>query len=150
MKILKVLWILGYALAILAYPVAGILGSGAVEVQMITPHADDIVAFYQEDFSLDSPDEQSNPERVIQIYGNAAGEPVKVLFVHDEKIIRPNEMPSLVLLPVDKQKGENVLQYQTVLFFAWYTTVCSVICSSLLLSLWFLLRSRKKTAAPTA
>ena len=145
MKILKVLWILGYGLAVLAYPVAGVLGSGAEEVQMITPYAPEMVELNR---SLVSKAELSDPDKVIRIYGNADGEPVKVLFVDPATFIRPKEMESLVLLPVDKQKGEDPLQYQMVLFFAKMTTICSVIGSSLLLGLWFLLRSRKKKAAP--
>ena len=149
MKILKVLWILGFALAILALPGAMILGSTATEVLMINPHDEDMVAINRDDFSLESPDVQSDPAKVIALYGNAAGDPVKVLFVPEEKIIRPEEMPNLVLLPVDRQKGEDPLQVQMVLGIAQVTTVCSAICSSLLLGLWFLLRLRKKPAAPS-
>ena len=55
--------------------------------------------------------------KVIELYGNDAGGLVKVLFVPKDKFRRPEEMPELLLLPVDKQKGEDPLQYQMVLFF---------------------------------
>ena len=117
---------------------------------MINPHDEDMVSINRDDFSLESPDVQSDPAKVIALYGNASADRVKVLFVPEEKIIRPEEMPDLVLLPVDRQKGEDPLQYQLVFRLAQVTTVCSAICSSLLLGLWFLLRSRKKPAAPSA
>lgn len=148
MKLLKILWILGYGLTVLSYPVAGILGAGAVEVQMITPHAPEIVDFNKAEFGLAPPDAKKDPKRVIQIYGNATGEPVEVLFIDETQLLHPEEMKDLVLLPVDKQKGEDPVQYQMVLFFAWYTTVCSAIGSTVLLVLWCVLRSRKKAAPP--
>ncbi|MBM4373268.1 MAG: hypothetical protein FJ098_16550 [Deltaproteobacteria bacterium] len=55
---------------------------------------------------------------VTELYGVPAGQPVRVAFVDPGRLIRPDEDPSLVLLPVDKQAGENPLQVKTVWFVA--------------------------------
>ncbi len=55
---------------------------------------------------------------VAEIYGNPLSQDVRVLFVDSDRIIHPQEEPSLNLLPVDKTAGENPLQVQTLWFFA--------------------------------
>jgi hypothetical protein len=54
---------------------------------------------------------------VAEIYGNTQGQVVRVIRPNPESLIRPIEDPSLLLLAVDKQKGENPLQAKTVWFF---------------------------------
>ena len=44
---------------------------------------------------------------------------MRVLFVDADKIVRPDENPSLRLLLLDKQQGDNPLQAKTVWFMAW-------------------------------
>ncbi|MCX7835245.1 MAG: hypothetical protein N2450_04150 [bacterium] len=76
------------------------------EVTMIVLH-DPIVI--ETNRSLYNPDDQ-----VIEIYGNPMKNKVKVVVFNQSKIIHPKEDSSLALYPVDKQKGDNPLQWQTV------------------------------------
>lgn len=55
---------------------------------------------------------------VAEIYGTPAEQPARVLFIDDGKLIRPEEDRSLVLLPVDKTRGENPFQVKMLWFFA--------------------------------
>ena len=55
-------------------------------------------------------------EGVAKIYGTPVGEPMRVLFADSARIIVPKEDPSLSLYTVDKTKGENPLQAQTMWF----------------------------------
>ena len=80
------------------------------EVLMITPKEADVVAFEKELW------EEGDP--VAEIYGVPTDAPVKLVFADEDKLIRPIEDPSLVLMPVDKQQGENPLQAKTVWFIA--------------------------------
>ena len=57
-------------------------------------------------------------DSVAELYGNPLSQPVRVILPSAASIVRPAEDPSLVLLKVDKQKGENPLQAQTVWLFA--------------------------------
>lgn len=55
---------------------------------------------------------------VVPLYGNPMGQSVRILFAHPSRVVVPPEDPALVLYRVDKQKGENPLQEQTVWYFA--------------------------------
>ncbi len=55
---------------------------------------------------------------VAEIYGNPMGQTVRIIAPDKGHLIRPTEEPSLLLLQVDKQKGENPLQAQTIWFFS--------------------------------
>lgn len=57
---------------------------------------------------------------VPEIYGNPLSRPVRVIAPDAERLLRPDEDPSLLLLRVDKGAGENPLQAQTLWFFARY------------------------------
>ena len=53
---------------------------------------------------------------VAEIYGNPLSSPVRVILPSRDRLIQPPEEPALLLLPVDKRRGENPLQVQTVWF----------------------------------
>ena len=53
---------------------------------------------------------------VVEIYGNPLSSPVRVMLPSKDRLIRPPEEPALLLLPVDKSRGVNPLQAQTVRF----------------------------------
>ncbi len=105
------------AAALLALSLLTVMGAWALdrllatEVQIIVPASSMEVELNR---SLWLPGEP-----VAAIYGIPAGEPLRVLFVSDDRILRPEEEPTLALLPVDKQAGENPLQARTVWFLAW-------------------------------
>jgi hypothetical protein len=152
MKALKVLWILGYGIAAAAYPAGAVVAGGASDVIQISPADPKSVEVRREMIKLgvDTLD-KNDPRAVAQVYGTVMneGKPVRVLFVPQEWLLRPEENPKVTLLLADPAKGQKPLQAQTVTAIAFVTSVCALAGSSLLLGLWLLLR-RRKAAEPKA
>jgi hypothetical protein len=108
----------------------------ATEVLLITPKAADVVAFEKELW------EEGDP--VAEIYGVPVDKSIRLAFVDEGELIRPEEDPSLVLLPVDKQAGENPLQIKTVWFIAHRAAIgFAVFGLAALLGGFFFSRRRK-------
>ena len=80
------------------------------DVLIISPHDESTVQLNRALYVSGDP--------VADLYGNPLSEPVRVILPAKDHLIRPQEDESLLLLKVDKQKGENPLQAQTVWFFA--------------------------------
>ena len=113
---------LAFAVALLAFPAAWILDRSATEAVPIDPFPPEKVLVNRE---LDAPS-KADPDfarKVVALYGNPLGEPMRVLAVPDERFLRPEEMPTLTLLPVDRKRGEEPLQMRTVLFFAKWAAI---------------------------
>jgi hypothetical protein len=87
----------------------------------------------------------SEGEPVAPIYGAPAERPVRVLFVPEEKILRPKEDPSLALYM--KNEGDHPLQAQTLYFFGTYATAGFLLAGAAGLFLASR-RSRGKAGAP--
>jgi hypothetical protein len=151
MKWLKAAWIAAVAAALLVMPAAAILASTATEAVMISPHHPSAVEVNRGLWELDRPDPSSADfeKRVIALYGNGS-ERVKAVFVPAERFIRPPEKPGLVLLPVDKQKGENPLQAQTVWFVAKWALLGTAWAGVMLCGAWQFLRARQRAATAKA
>lgn len=149
MKLLKAGWVAALALAAVAYPVAAGLAATATEAWLISPHAPAMVELNR---ALETPDKAApdHARRVAQLYGVPSSEPIRVVFVPKERFLRPVELPSLTLLPVDKSKGENPLQVRTLYFFAGWTVVGGAGSGVLLGLLWRRLRSRAPEIPPTS
>lgn len=149
MKALKVLWILGYGIAVVAYPAGAVVAGGATDVIQISPADAKSVEVRREMIKegIDTLD-KNDPKAVAQVYGTVMndGKPVRVLFVPQEWLLRPEENPSVTLLVADPAKGQKPLQAQTVTAVAFVTSACALVGSSILLGLWFLLKRRN--AAP--
>lgn len=147
MKLLRFGWIVSIAAAALTYPTGWVLYNTGTEAQLITPNSPDVVELNQGLFELDPPDakDPAFAKKVIEIYGNSVDKPMRVLFVPKSRFLHPKEMPSLTLLPVDKQKGENPLQAQTVWFFAKFVVLGACTGGGVLLGVWILLRRRRAT-----
>jgi hypothetical protein len=79
------------------------------EVLMIAPHDPSVVELNRELYAPGEP--------VAQLYGNPLSETTRVVAPAQERLIRPDEEPALLLLTVDKLGGENPLQTRTVWFF---------------------------------
>ncbi len=108
----------------------------STEVLLITPKAADVVAFEKELWEAGDP--------VAEIYGVPTDKPIELAFVDETKLIRPEEDPSLVLMPVDKQAGENPLQLKTVWFIAHRAAIgLGVFSLAALLGGFFFTRRRK-------
>ena len=152
-KLLLVLGGAGLVVAALIYPIAGILAGGAVEAYIISAKDKSAVEVERAIFEPPkgaSKDSKAYRDAVMSIYGSQTDEPTKVLFVPADKFLRPAELPTLVLLPVDKQKNENPLQVKTVYFFASRTALGAAVVGALLLGVGLLLRNKKAPAPPAA
>lgn len=152
-RILLVLGGLALLFAALVYPVAGIVASGAVEAYIIAGKDKSAVDIDRQIFEPPKGAAKDSPayrKAVIEIYGSGADEPTKVLFVPAEKFLRPAELPTLVLLPVDKNKGENPLQVKTVYFFASRMAAGAAAVGALFVLTGFLSRKKKAPPAPPA
>lgn len=151
MLALKVGWMGAVAVALLAFPAAAILASTATEAVMIQPHDPSVVEVNRGMWQLDPPDPKAPDfeKQVIAIYGNGSTR-VKAVFVPKSRFIHPEELQGLVLLTVDKQKGENPLQAQTVWFVATWLLIGSAWAGVLLCGLWQFLRVRQRAATEKA
>jgi hypothetical protein len=151
--LLAVGWVGALAVAALVYPVVAILASGATDAYVIAAKSPELVNINKQSFDAREPKEsdESFRRRVIEIYGNPIDYTTPVLFVPKEKFIHPEQIPGLVLLPVDKQKGENPLQVKSLYFFAKYIVSASSVSFVVLIGLWLILRKRvKKDPTPAA
>lgn len=150
--LLKLGWIGAFAFALLVFPAAWLLASGAREVWIINPFSPETVEINKALWELDPPDPKvpDYAMKVIGIYGQPTSEPMEVLFVSEERILHPEEMGSLTLLPVDKDKGENPLQLKTIFFFApWFCGGASFVGATIFAA-WFFLSRRRRSAAGEA
>lgn len=85
-------------------------------------------------------------EPVTKIYGTQVGEPMRILFADPARIIAPKEDPSITLYTVDKTKGQNPLQVQTM----WYAVRMGMYVSGGLIGLALLHFIWKKLRGPRA
>ena len=101
----------GFGGAVLVLGMAMIVDRGlGEEVRLISPHESSTVEVNRALYSPGDP--------VAEIYGNPVKNPLRVIRPNPERMIRPDEDRSLVLLAVNKQRGENPLQARTVWLFA--------------------------------
>lgn len=101
----------GLATLALTHGVAWLLTATlAREVIYLAPHAPEVVELNQLAWTRGEP--------VAPIYGIPAERPIRVLFARPEQLLIPTEDPRLTLLVVNKQRGDNPLQEQTVWYFA--------------------------------
>jgi hypothetical protein len=80
------------------------------EVLMIAPHRPSVVELNRMLYADGDP--------VAQLYGNPLSAKTRVVLPSEDRLVRPEEDPALLLFRVDKQQGENPLQTQTLWFFA--------------------------------
>ena len=137
-----------FAVAALTYPSLWALERFAVEAWLITPHHPQKVEVNRGLFLLDAPgpSDRDYPRKVMEVYGNPTGEPVRVLFVPRGRFVHPPELPSLTLLTVEKEKGENPLQVQTLRFLSARLAGGASLVGGLLFGLGFLLQRRRTPA----
>ena len=148
MKLLRLAWIGSFVFAALVYLAVWIVAGTAVKAWEITPHDNETVEVNQGMFEMDAPDpdDPEYPRMVMEIYGNPATAPNDWLFVAEDRLFHPNELPSLTLLPVDRNAGEDPLQVVTVRFLARWAFACSAGFGFVLFALWFWRkRKRQKT-----
>ena len=135
-RIAKAALILGVAGSLAPPVVAALLSaaSGRNVILVATPNSPDIV---EANRALWTPGEPVAP-----LYGTPVGEPMRILFADPARIIVPKEDPTLTLYTVDKSKGENPLQEQTM----WFAVRMAMYASGALLAaalLYYLWRRRR-------
>ena len=150
-KILLTLGALSLIFAALVYPVALGIAGGATEAYMIA--GKDPGTFQMNEELFDPPkgaskDSKEYRDAVLRIYGVPTDETTKVVFWPQEKFVRPKQLPSLTILPVYKEKGENPLQVKTVYFFASRTALGAAVAGAFLFGLSRV--TRRRPAGPAA
>jgi hypothetical protein len=144
-------WVGAVTLAAATYPVAHVIDGRAIEAYLIAakdPKAVEVEKAIFEPPKGAAKESKEYRDAVMRIYGSQTDEPTKVVFVPKEKFIHPEELPSLTLLPVEKEKGENPLQVKTVYFFAQKAVMGFAAAGVVLLLLWILVGRKKANAAP--
>ena len=144
MRVLRVMGLSALAASILTLVAAYVLDRGfGRTLQPVLQAAPEAVALNR---SL-----HSEGEPVAEIYGVPTGSPMRVLFVDKSRVIHPKEDPSLSLLLVNKQRGDNPLQVRTVWFIAWRLSGALAAAGALALLTVFLVgrhRARKAQTDP--
>lgn len=152
-KVFMILGLLAIVTAVLVYPIAGAIAGGATEAYIIAAKDPKAVEVDREIFEPPkgkSKDSKEYRDAVMSIYGSVADEPTKVVFVAPEKFLRPTELPGLVLLPVDKSKGENPYQVKTIYFFASKIAIGAFVTGLVLQGIGIALKKKKAPAPPPA
>jgi len=148
-KLLLIGWIAAFVCAFLTYPVLGIISSTAVEAWVIAGRDAEGVALGKEMFDPPKKFSKDSPEyrkEVLNIYGIPVTEPTKVVFVPKSKFIVPPEMPSITILP--KQKDEDPQQLQKFQWIAPRFMLGASAAGFVLVIVWIILRRKSMKAAP--
>jgi hypothetical protein len=145
--------IIGFGVAGGTYPLVLILDHGATEAYIYDPYPPETVMVNRDPSMINLPPkaDPKYPRKVMELYGFPSEEPNRLVFVSRDRFFHPEEMPSLTMLPVNKQKGENPLQVKTLYFFARYMVLCSAPVSVVMMAVYaFLSRKAAPPAAPAA
>jgi hypothetical protein len=150
-KALRILGSLAIAVAILSFPAGWIIESTATEAYMIA--GKDPGTFQVNEELFDPPKGASRESKeyrdeVLRIYGVPTDETTSVVFWPKEKFIHPKQLPSITILPIYKEKGENPLQVKTVHYFASRTGLAAGVAGAVLLGLGAMIGKKKAPPAP--
>lgn len=104
------------------------------EALVIVPHPPEVVDVQKDLWLAGDP--------VPDIYGVPASEKQRLLFVDENRLMRPPEDPSLRLLPVNKDGGHNPIQEKTMWFYARLAAYALGFGSFLSFVGWWLLSRR--------
>ncbi len=129
-KVLKSLGILGLAVAALAFPAAWAIDAAGTDAYMIA--GKDRASFAVNEELFDPPkgaskDSKAYRDEVLRIYGVPTDDTTKVVFWPKEKFIHPKQLPSITILPVYKEQGENPWQVKTIYFLATRTCIAAAV-----------------------
>ena len=121
-KLLVVGAALGLVIAAAAWPAAKAITSAAKEVFFLFPHEDPAIVT----INRTTYDGSKDPKKVLEIYGTAVDEPLKVVFVPESKLKRPAENPSIAYVELKKDEPRP-WQAKTIEFAAKYAVGGGVI-----------------------
>lgn len=144
---------LAFLSAALVYPIVAIITAGATEAYLISAKDQSLVDVERAIFDPPkgvSKDSKAYRDAVMGIYGSVTDEPTKVVFESKERFFNPPELPTLTLLRMDKQKGENPYQVKTIYFFASKTAGGAAVFGVLFALAGFFTRKKKAPPAPPA
>ena len=147
-KLLLAGWAIAFTCAFLTYPVVGIISTNAVEAWVIVARDPDGVQVEKEMFDPPKSLAKDSPayrKQVLNIYGIPVDTPTKVIFVPKSKFLNPPELPTITILP--KQKNEDPMQLQLVQWIAPRFMFGASAVGFILVIVWILLR-RKSMKAP--
>ncbi len=165
MRFLQGLWILAFVVSAVSYP------AGLVIVQMAGVRAQMIFEFSVSESIKDEAQRQKKREEaiavnrgmfdadknaptysreVMELYGQPSNEEAVFLFVPRDRFFHPEELPSLTLLRVDKDKKEMPVEGAPFLFFAQWISHGCAIGGVVLMILWAWLRRRAAAKAAAA
>lgn len=145
-KLLMVGWVGAFVCAFLCYPIAGLISNSAVEAYVIVPKdatTRDVEKALFEPPKGKSKDSPEYRNAVMRIYGVPTDEPMKVVFVPKEKFIVPDELPTITLLPKEK----NWVQLKTIFWFAPRVMLGAAAVGFALVIVWIVLRKKSARAA---
>lgn len=144
---LKVVWLLALITAVLVLAVEWTAKATAVEAYLVSPKDKTAVELNKATFAPDSKDKTSAEYRreVMGIYGSVSDTTDRVLFVPREKFTFPDELPGLVLLPVEKARNENPLQLKTVIFVTRPVSYAALFVAFITYIVW---RLKRRMAPP--
>ena len=148
-KLLLIGWVAAFACAFLTFPVLGLISAGAVDAYVIVARDAEGVALGKEMFDPPKGVAKDSPrylKEVLNIYGIPVETPTKVIFVSKSKFINPPELPSITILP--KQKNEDPMQLQLILWIAPRFMFGASVVGFLLVIPWIVLRRKSLKAPP--
>ena len=152
-KALTVLGILALVFAVLAYPAALVIGATATEAYMIAGKDPGMIAVEQELFEPPknaSKDSKEYRDAVLRIYGVPTDDTTKIVFWPKEKFLQPKQLPTITILPVYKEKGDDPIQLKTVYFLAVRALIGAALTGAILLVVGAVLGKKKAPAPPAA
>ena len=151
-KVAKGGFILAFVFVFSTYPIVWFLSKNAVSAYIIVGKDPQLVETEKAIFDPPTKDKASPEYRraVMNIYGMAVDEPTPVLFVAQDKFLKPQELPTITLLPVNKEKGENPFQVKTLWFFARWVMRGAAAVAFVLYVLWRVLIKRAAAKAQAA
>ncbi len=149
-KLLRLGWILAFACAALAYPAAWILDATSVEGIEIAPFTDEVVLVNTSLATLPPKTDPKYRAAVIDLYGVPNQQAMKVVFFPKSRVLRPKEAPELVLLKIDRTKGQDALQMKLVYYLTPFFMGGAAFTGLTLLGVWAVVRKKPAPPAPAA
>ena len=134
-----------FGFAVMAYPIAFMVSASADAVFLVKLNDAE-----ERDWILEDLPEPSHPDyekELIDAYGmRHTPDPIEILFAPQDKIVRPQEAPHLVLLDFNPENDPPLIQAQTVFFFSKWVLWGASLAGAALMMFATILAGRRQTA----